>query len=232
MRIAVRTAVRLLLLALASLIAALAPVTPAHAFSKVDRLEPVPAGHSYVYYVRETDNDRKPAAGRSVTMKLQNAPGPDATVAAADARGHASGPEGQSATEASGPDGLAYFLLKTSTAVGVNEFVWDDGSYTGQVLVTGLGPGGATPSPSAAPTAAPGHGGSGSGRASGGSAGPSAAALRGRLPETRMPPIAAGLVATGLVWLLVPAVLRRRARYGSSSRSTTMTSRHSPSSWA
>jgi hypothetical protein len=211
MRIAVRTAVRLLPIAMASLILALAPATPALAFSKVDRLEPVPAGRGYVYYVRETNNDHQPLAGRSVTMKLQNAPGPGATVAAADAKGHLSGPEGQTAIEASGPDGLAYFLLKTSTAIGVNEFVWDDGNYTGQVLVTGLGPDGATPSPTPNPTPPPAAAHGGSGAARGGGSGPSAAALRGRLPATRMPPIAAGVVAAGLVWLVVPGLLRRRA---------------------
>jgi len=210
MRIAVRPAVRLMPIALASLIMALAPVTPALAFSKVDTLQPVPAGRGYVYYVRETNNDHQPLAGRTVTMKVQNAAGPGATVAAADAKGHPSGPEGQTATESSGPDGLAYFLLKTSTAMGVNEFVWDDGNYTGQVLVTGLGPGGATPSPTPNPTpaAAAAHGGSGA--AKGGGGGPSAAALRGRLPATPIPPIAAGVVAAGLVWLVVPGLLRRR----------------------
>src|SRR5258708_1441255 len=152
------------------------------------------------------------ADGGPVTMKVRGAPGPGATGAAADAKGHPSGPEGPTAIEASGPDGLAYFLLKTSTAVGVNEFVWDDGNYTGQVLVTGLGPDGATPSPTPNPTPAAAaargaHGGAGKG----GGGRPSAAARRGRLPATQVPASAAGLVAAGLVWLVVPGLLRRRA---------------------
>jgi hypothetical protein len=181
--------------------AALGSATPVLAFDKVDHLQPVQAGRGYVYFVREADVRKQPVAGRTVTVKVGTVPGPGATVAPADAGGHPTGPAGGIAAEASGADGLAYFVLRTSTVAGDNEFTWSDATWTGQVLVTGL-----APSPSPVPAAA----GSTHGGSSGGAA--TVVATAARLPGRGFPPLAAGLVAMGVVWAALPALLRRRRR--------------------
>jgi len=181
-------------------IAAVAAATPALAFDKVDTLKPVAAGHGYVYYIREVDAAKQPMAGRTVTMRVGRVPGSDAAVAACDAGGRAIGPVGASATEQSGSDGLAYFLLRTSATPGQNEFIWTDTTWTGEVLVTGTGTAPASPPPAAAGVA---HGARG---------GPGAAPPSLALPGRGVPPLAAGLFASALVWLAAPAVLARRRR--------------------
>jgi hypothetical protein len=189
---------------------AASPLT-ARAFDRVESLDPVAAGHSYVYYVREVDTDHQPIAGRSVTMSVQHAPAPDTTVAPADSSGHTTGPAGLSAKEVSGADGLAFFLLTTSKTPGDNEFTWQDGIYNGQVVVVGKPVPGTSPTPSprpsASPTAVP--------RAAAGAKSPpvsggGGAAASVRLPASRVPPLAAALLAALLVFLLVPSSLARR----------------------
>ena len=198
---------RLLPIGLAALTAAaLGTVTASAAFAKVDRPDPIPAGRGYVYFLHEVDSHQQPVAGRSVLMKVGKVPGPGASVAVSDNQGHLAGPAGPSASASSGADGMVHFVLRISGTAGVNEFIWDDGTYQGQVLVTGLAA--ATVSPSAAAGAAgPAHG-----KAAGGSAssGPSAAQLAGRLPARRVPPLAAALAAAALCWVVVPGLLARR----------------------
>ncbi|HXA29539.1 MAG TPA: hypothetical protein VN193_12440 [Candidatus Angelobacter sp.] len=229
-------AVRLAPIGLAALLAAaLGSVTTALAFDKVDRLLPVQAGRGYVYYLDEVDASRQPLAGRSVTMKVGTVPGPGASVAASDAKGHPTGTPGASATAVSGSDGLAYFVLRTSTTPGDNQFTWSDTSWTGEVLIAGLPPAGATPSPTAAPTptasplsAAAGPGAGAGAAAGGGHGGPPASTRAPAHPRAApaaarvagggagFPPVLAGVLATAVVWLALPLtlMLARRRRAG------------------
>ena len=182
------------------------------AYDKIDPLAPVPAGRAYVYYVHEVDTDHQPIEGHTVTISVQRAPGSDATVAPSDSKGHPTGPAGQTASQQSGSDGFAYFLLTTSKTPGDNEFTWTDGTYTGQVVVVGLG---ATALASASPSGAAAHGRAGS---TGGKR-PSAVTVgagstKPHQPPGGIPPLAAGIVAAVLVWLLAPPALARRARAG------------------
>jgi hypothetical protein len=190
-------------------VALLALPQSALAFDKVDQLQPVAAGRGYVYFIREADALKAPLAGRSVSIAVGKVPGPGATVAPADATGHAVGPAGATATQASGEDGRVYFLLRTSTTPGVNEFTWKDPQYSGQVLVTGTG---ASPSAAAAGAGAGGAGAKGGTGAAGGAAGSSRAP--GTAPKSPshggLPPPIAGLIAAALCWLLAPRLLRRR----------------------
>jgi hypothetical protein len=184
-----------------SVLAAVAAVSTvsAHAFEKVQSFDPVPAGRGYVYYVKEADTQHQPIVGRRVTMSVQHAPGSDASVAPSDSKGSPTGPAGQTASAVTGDDGLAFFVLKTSTTPGDNEFTWQDGTYTGQVVVVGKPLGGAAPAtatPRVQSTATRPR-----------PAAPSAAVPG--LPAKGMPPLAAGLFATLLVWLVGPAALRR-----------------------
>lgn len=167
----------------------------AHAYDRIDTLQPIPAGHSYVYYVKELDPARLPLGGRPVTMKLAQGAGSDATVAPSDSAGHPTGPAGKTATENSGADGLAFFILKTSTTPGENVWTWQDPTYTGEVVVYGSQAGAA----------------SGAGAGSGGRrhARPLPPAST-RLPQGAIPPLGAALIAGGLVWLLAPPLLRRQ----------------------
>jgi len=216
----VHHSVRSVLTGLCAAVAVVTSGTTALAYSQTKYTDPIVAGHSYVYYVHEVDTDRQPWAGRTVTITVSKAPGADASVAPSDSAGHATGPSGQSASGVSGADGLVFFILATSATPGENDFVWKDDTYDGLVVVLGV-----APSPSASPAgggAAAGggahpRGGGGSGttagpqRSSGGAGSSSgAAAARARLPQTPMPPLAAGLLAVLLVWLLVPPVLARR----------------------
>jgi hypothetical protein len=233
-RFAVSRAARLAPIGFAAVIAAaLGSVTPALAFDKVDRLQPVQAGRGYVYFVHEVDAQKQPLPGRTVTVKVGTVPGAGASVAPSDARGHATAAAGASATEVSGADGLAYFVLHTSTTPGENEFIWSDTSWSGEVLVTGLAAGAAAPSPSAAaspssaaPAAAGGHGGGSSGAAAGSGSGAASKAPVSKAPASSttaavavratgggpVPPVLAGLGATVLVWLAIPLALTRRRR--------------------
>lgn len=195
----------------AAIAAALGSATAALAFDKVDNLQPIQAGRGYVYYVHEVDVQKQPVQGRTVTVNVGKVPGRDATVAPADAQGHATGPAGAAAQELSGTDGLAYFLLRTSTTPGVNEFTWTDTTWTGEVLVTGQ------PAPSSSPAAGSGaaagssHGGTASGAGgSGGSGKAASASTAARTPGRGVPPVAAGLAAMVLAWLVLPPVLARR----------------------
>lgn len=196
---------RIAAVALGLLAAGVGSATVALAFDKVDTLQPVQAGRGYVYYIREVDAQKQPLAGRTVTVKVGTVPGSDASVAPSDSGGHASGAAGASATEQSGSDGLAYFLLRTSTTPGQNQFTWTDTTWTGEVLITGTAPAAATAKPASA--AAGGHGSTGGGVATH-SAATSSAQAGGR----GLPPIAAGLIATAAVWVAVPPVLARRRR--------------------
>jgi hypothetical protein len=81
-------------------------------------------------------------------MRVQSAPGTDASVAPADASRRATGPQGNQASTKSGADGLAYFALELSPTPGENDFVWDDGVFTGLVVVVGTpAPAGTHPAP-------------------------------------------------------------------------------------
>jgi hypothetical protein len=203
----VSASARLLPIGLAALTAAaLGTVTASAAFAKVDRPEPIQAGRGYVYFLREVDAHQQPVAGRTVQMKVGQVPAADASVAVSDAQGHLAGPAGATASASSGADGVVHFVLRISTTPGVNEFIWDDGSYQGQVLVTGLAIAQASPS-TAANAAGPSRGRSGGGSTS---TGPSAAQLAGRLPARRVPPLAAALGAAALCWVVLPALLARR----------------------
>lgn len=182
--------------------AAAASTLTAHAFDTVQSFDPVPAGQGYTYYVIEHDFNNQPVQGRAVTISVQRAPGRDAAVAPGDAKGIPTGAWGQTATQVSGADGLAYFLLRTSTTPGENDFTWQDGTYTGQAVVIGR--------PLAAATA---------GRKAGATAAPKPAptplpldpaAARSQLPSAAVPPLAVALLATLLVWLFLPPVLARR----------------------
>jgi hypothetical protein len=183
--------------------AAAVSTAPVHAFEKVQSFDPVPAGRGYVYYVKEAATDHQPIVGRRVTMSVQHAPGSDASVAPSDAKGNPTGPAGTTASVVTGDDGLAYFVLKTSTTPGNNEFTWQDGTYTGQVVVVGMPLGGAAPATAHA-SAKPATGGKPAKPPA------SATAATVSLPAKGMPPLAAGLFATLLVWLLVPRALERR----------------------
>jgi len=199
---------------LAGLSAAVAAVavctTTARAFDRVESLDPITAGRSYFYYVKELDTDHQPIAGRTVTMAVQHGAGPDASVAPADASGHPTGPAGATATEESGSDGLAFFLLKTSTTPGDNEFTWRDDTYSGQVVVVGKALAGPTSSAHAA-TGTTNSG--GSGRQIGPSTGARSQAARpAHLPPTAMPPLAAALLAFLLVLLVAPPRVARYVR--------------------
>jgi hypothetical protein len=241
---------RVLAAGLAAGAAALAMASPALAYSRVDKLDPILSGRGYVYYVKEVDTSNHPIAGRTVTMSVGTVPGVGATVAPSDASGHLTGNAGQTTSVVSGPDGLAYFALHTSPTPGLNEFLWHDDDYTGQVLVEGLphgvpsafaapaapsssGSGGAhatssstssaaathaaaTPRPHASSAAGAGAGAGasagkpGGGGGSAGAASLNAGAARAHLPGASVPPIAAALVAAGLVWLVLPGMLMRR----------------------
>ncbi len=178
------------------------------AYDRTDHPDPIIAGRNYTYFVKEIDAARQPLPGRTVTMMVQHGAGPNASVAPTDASGHATGPAGANASEVSGADGLAFFILKTSTTPGENDFVWRDPTYTGLVVIVGTPLGGASPAAHGA-----GSGGGGSAASAGGHHGGSGAgggaSGRARLPQTAMPPLAAGMLAFLLVWLLAPPVLRR-----------------------
>lgn len=205
--------------------AASASTLTAHAFDKVQSVDPVPAGRGYIYYVREHDSDDQPLQGRTVTMSVQRAPGSDATVAPCDPQGHTSGSPAQTATQVSGADGLAYFFIRTATTPGENDFTWQDGTYSGQVIVIGkpvaaatatATAGGATGTAQAASTSAsatPRAGAAGGSRRGGTGAGPQGAAepaaARVSLPSPTVPPLAAALLATMLAWLFGPALVQR-----------------------
>lgn len=140
---------RLALVALPAL-AALLALLPARVlgYDKIDRQQPQTAGTALAYYIREANSQDAPQAGRTVTMRVQSAPGTGASVAPADASRHAVGPQGNQASTKSGPDGLAYFALELSPTPGENDFVWDDGVFTGLVVVVGTpAPAGARPAP-------------------------------------------------------------------------------------
>jgi hypothetical protein len=115
-------------------------------YDKVDRQQPQTAGTALAYYIREANSQDQPQPGRTVTMRVQSAPGTGASVAPADATRHATGPQGNQASTKSGSDGLAYFALELSPTPGENDFVWDDGVFTGLVVVVG------TPSPAGSHT--------------------------------------------------------------------------------
>jgi hypothetical protein len=137
------------LLAVSALLA-LAPVR-ALGYDKVDRQQAQVAGTALAYYIREANSQDAPQPGRTVTMRVQSAPGTGASVAAADATRHPVGPQGTQASTKSGADGLAYFALELSPTPGENQFVWDDGVFTGLVVVVGSpAPAGAHPPPAAA----------------------------------------------------------------------------------
>ncbi|TMD02526.1 MAG: hypothetical protein E6J03_09220 [Chloroflexi bacterium] len=140
---------RLALMALTALatLLALLPVRVL-GYDKIDRQQPQTAGTALAYYIREANSQDAPQAGRPVTMRVQSAPGPGASVAPADASRRATGPQGNQASTKSGPDGLAYFALELSPTPGENDFVWDDGVFTGLVVVVGTpAPAGSRPPP-------------------------------------------------------------------------------------
>jgi len=214
---------RLAPLGLAAVIAAtVGSLTTALAFDKVDHLKPIQAGRGYVFFVKEVDTNQQPLGGRRVTADVGRVPGAGASVAPCDAQGHATGPAAESASAQSGDDGHVYFLLRTSSTPGENEFTWTDATWTGEVLVTGEAPasalaGAASGGGSGGANGAGGVGGVGAAGAAGGPGGtgggaPSAAALAGRLPARGVPPLAAALAAAGLVWLVLPGVLAGRRR--------------------
>jgi len=180
----------------------------AHAFDRVQTFDPVPAGHGYVYYVKELDVQGQPLAGRTVTVSVVHAPGDGASVAPCDAEGHLTGAAAPTATQVSGADGLAYFRLRTSTTPGENDYSWQDGTYSGQVVVVGkpVSAGASAASRQAESTATPGGGHGGGARP----VGVVQVAARPHLPPTAIPPVAAALLATLLVWLFLPPVLARR----------------------
>jgi hypothetical protein len=137
------------LLAISALLA-LAPVRVL-GYDKVDRQQAQVAGTALAYYIREANSQDAPQPGRTVSMRVQSAPGTGASVAAADATRHPVGPQGTQASTKSGADGLAYFALELSPTPGENQFVWDDGVFTGLVVVVGSpAPAGAHPPPAAA----------------------------------------------------------------------------------
>jgi hypothetical protein len=140
---------RLALVALPAL-AALVALLPLRVlgYDKIDRQPPQTAGSALAYYIREANSQDAPQAGRTVTMRVQSAPGTGASVAPADASRHATGPQGNQASTKSGADGLAYFALELSPTPGENDFVWDDGVFTGLVVVVGTpAPAGSHPAP-------------------------------------------------------------------------------------
>ena len=148
------------LLAVSALLA-LAPVRVL-GYDKVDRQQPQIAGTALAYYIREANSQDAPQPGRTVTMRVQSAPGTGASVAAADATRHPVGPQGTQASTKSAADGLAYFALGLSPTPGENQFVWDDGVFTGLVVVVGTAaPAGGTHAPPVAARAAPARGPSG-----------------------------------------------------------------------
>ncbi|HEV7465147.1 MAG TPA: hypothetical protein VGP96_02530 [Candidatus Dormibacteraeota bacterium] len=153
---------RLLVLGLlaVSALLALAPVRVL-GYDKVDRQQPQIAGTALAYYIREANSQDAPQPGRTVTMRVQSAPGTGASVAAADATRHPVGPQGTQASTKSGADGLAYFALELSPTPGENQFVWDDGVFTGLVVVVGSPAPAGTHPPPAAPQPAPAKGPSG-----------------------------------------------------------------------
>ncbi len=202
------TSARAVLTGLSALAAAVATTTvTVHAFDRVESLDPIPAGRSYVYFVKEVASDHSPIAGRTVTMAVQHGAAADASVAPSDAQGHPTGPAGATASELSGADGLAFFILRTSATPGDNEFTWRDATYTGQVVVVGTPVAGATPSARGATSGAqaPKH-------RRGTGAATVVAVERARGPQAAVPPLAAALLAVLLVWLLAPPVLARRVR--------------------
>lgn len=200
----VHLSARAVLVGLSASLAAVAACTAtALAFDRVETLAPIAAGRAYLYFVKELDVDQQPIAGRTVTMAVQQGAGPDASVAPSDSKGHATGTAGATATEVSGDDGLAYFLLRTSSTPGRNEFTWKDPDYSGEVVVVGKSLSGAGASPSA----------SGGGTHAGGKGGGIGAHTRAaHLPPVAMPPLAAALLAFLLVLLLAPPVVSRYVR--------------------
>ena len=198
-----RQAARTVLTGLCAAAAAAATCSvTAHAFDRTESLDPVPAGRSYVYYVKELDTDHQPVQGHVVTMTVQQGAGADASVAPCDPKGHPTGPAGQTASELSGSDGLAYFLIKTSTTPGTNEFTWKDDTYNGQIVVVGKPLPGAAAKPSRN---------TGTSHATP-SADRTAAAARAKLPQRAIPPLAAALLAFLLVCLIAPPLLVRHVR--------------------
>lgn len=152
-----RGSATLVLLAVVAVLA-LAPVR-VWGYDKIDRQPPQTAGTALAYYIREANSQDQPQPGRPVTMRVQKAPGTGASVAAADAGRHIVGPQGNQASTKSGSDGLAYFALELSPTPGENDFVWDDGVFTGLVVVVGTpAPAGTHPAPVAvrpAPSSGP-----------------------------------------------------------------------------
>ena len=183
------------------------------AYDRTDNPDPIFAGRNYTYFVKEIDTDRQPIQGRTVTMTVKHGAGPDASVAPSDASGHPTSPAGASASEVSGADGLAFFILHTSTTPGENDFVWRDDTYSGLVVVVGKPLGNVSPSATAGAGAGSAGAGGHHGRADAGGGGSEstrgAASGHARLPQTAMPPLAAGMLAFLLVWLLLPPVLQR-----------------------
>jgi hypothetical protein len=142
-----RRRVALIVLPALAILLALVPVRVL-GYDKIDRQQPQTAGTALAYYIREANSQDQPQSGRTVTMRVQSAPGTGASVAAADASRRATGPQGNQASTKSGADGLAYFALELSPTPGENDFVWDDGVFTGLVVVVGTpAPAGTHPAP-------------------------------------------------------------------------------------
>jgi len=142
-----RRRVVLIVPAFLAVLVALVPA-PVLGYDKVDRQQPQTAGTALAYYIREANSQDQPQPGRTVTMRVQSAPGTGASVAPADASRRATGPQGNQASTKSGADGLAYFALELSPTPGENDFVWDDGVFTGLVVVVGTpAPAGTHPAP-------------------------------------------------------------------------------------
>ena len=205
----VHLSARAVLVGLSASLAAVAACTAtALAFDRVETLDPVAAGRAYLYFVKEVNADQQPMPGRTVTMAVLHGAGPDASVAPSDSKGRATDSAGATATEVSGDDGLAYFLLRTSSTPGRNEFTWKDHDYSGEVVVVGKSLSGAGASPSASEQSA-----GGGGTHTGGKAGGTGAHARAaHLPPLAMPPLAAALLAFILVLLLAPPVVSRYVR--------------------
>jgi hypothetical protein len=202
---------------LAGLCAAAAAVATwsltALAYDRTDHPDPIVAGHTYTYFVKEIDTDHQPIRGRRVIMTVLRGAGPDTAVAASDANGNTEDQPGPSASEVSGADGLVYFVLRTSSTPGENDYAWRDDTYSGLVVVVGKPSGVASPSASAGAGGAGGHRGGASGGGGGSGSKNVADFDRAALPPTSMPPLAAGMLAFLLVWLLVPPLLQRHVAF-------------------
>lgn len=203
---------------LAGLCAAAAAVATcsltALAYDRTDNPDPIVAGHTYTYFVKEIDTDRQPIQGRRVTIRVLHGAGPDAAVVASDSNGNAEDQPGPTASEVSGADGFVYFVLRTSTTPGENDYVWRDDTYSGLVVVVGKPGGSASPSATAGgPAGAGGHHGGASGGGGGSGSKVGTDVVRAALPQTAMPPLAAGMLAFLLVGLLAPPLLQRRMAF-------------------